>query len=180
MKHIALGVLVCLALASVGYAQQDPADAPASRADIERYLEVAHTRELMKNMVDAMKKQMHQMVHQQVEKESNLPPDFEARMDKMADDIFKNFPDEELLQAMIPVYQKHFTKGDVDALVAFYSSPRGQKILKELPAMTAEAMQAASGVIQKTIAKAMQQVEDQIAQAQKEYNKSAAKKPQTN
>ncbi len=51
---------------------------------------------------------------------------------------------------MVPVYEKHLTKGEVDALVAFYSDPKGQKILNEMPAMTSEAMQAASWNYAKT------------------------------
>jgi hypothetical protein len=45
-------------------------------------------------------------------------------------------------------------------LVAFYAAPTGQKMLKEMPAMMSESMQAASGIIQKTMAKAMQRVDE--------------------
>ena len=175
MKRFAFAALACLLFASISVAQQSAADAPASKEDIEKYLDTMHARDMMKSTIDAMTKQMHQITHAQLEKQPNLPPDFQARMDKMMDDM-KDLPVEDLIQAMIPSYQKHLTKGDVDALTAFYSSPTGQKILKEMPAMTADAMQAASGIMQKMIAKMQDRLQGELAQLQKENDGSS--KPQ--
>jgi hypothetical protein len=41
---------------------------------------------------------------------------------------------------MVPVYQSHLSESDLDEIVAFYSSAVGQKVIREMPAMTAEAM----------------------------------------
>jgi len=49
---------------------------------------------------------------------------------------------EGLLDDMIPVYQKHLSKSDVEAMIGFYSTPTGQKILREMPGMTRDGMQA--------------------------------------
>jgi hypothetical protein len=46
--------------------------------------------------------------------------------------------------------------------------------------MTAEAMQAASPIIQKMMAKAMQEVQEEIAQAQKPGDADSTKKTQQN
>lgn len=80
---------------------------------------------------------------------------------------------------MIPAYQKHLTKGDGHALTAFYSAATGQKILKEMPALTAEAMQASSGIIQKMMAQVQGGVQSEIAQIQKENEGNAGKQPQS-
>jgi hypothetical protein len=56
--------------------------------------------------------------------------------------MMKDMPFDEMTQAMVPTYQKHFTKGDMEALVIFYNSPAGQKLLREMPAITAESMTA--------------------------------------
>ena len=167
MKRPALALLACLVFASISFAQQNDANAPASKADIQRYLDAMQTRDMMKSMMQVMTTQMHKIVHEQMQKKQNLPPEAEERLNKSTDDMVKNFPVDEMLDAIIPVYQKYFTKGDVDAFVTFYSSPTGAKILKEMPAMTAESMQAASGVMQKMMADATQRVNDQIAQMQK-------------
>ena len=75
---------------------------------------------------------------------------------------------------MVPAYQKHLTKGDIDNLVAFYSTPTGSKLLKEMPSMTGEAMQAAMPVMSKymdTIEKRVQkETDDLVAQSKKQPN----------
>ena len=167
MRRLPILLVLCLLSATPCVAQQAAADQPASKQDVERYLEVMHTRDLMKSTMDLMSKQMRQILHEQLQKTPALPPDFEEQMNKKSDEMSKTFPMEELLQAMVPVYQKHFTKGDIEALVAFYSTPTGQKLLKELPAITQEAMQASSGVIRKFMDQAMRQIQEQVAQLQK-------------
>ncbi len=57
------------------------------------------------------------------------------------------FSVDELIDAVIPVYQNHLTHADVRSLIEFYSSESGQKYLKELPAMSAESMQAVQPLI---------------------------------
>jgi hypothetical protein len=158
MKRFVLTTSLCLIFSTVG-----------TKEDVERYLEVTHARNMMKQMMDVMTKQTHQMVHQQIAKDiDKLPPDFETRMNKMTDDMLKTFPVDEMLEVMIPVYQKHWTKGDVDAMVAFYSTPTGQKILRELPATMAEAMQAMQPILQKKMNGMMERVQQEVAQMVKE------------
>jgi hypothetical protein len=180
MKRPVLALLACLLFASISFAQQSDANAPASKADVERFLDVMQTRDLMKNVLQAMTTQMHKIVHDQLQKQQNLPADAEERLNKSTDDMLKAFPYDQLIDVMVPVYQKHLTKGDVDALVAFYSSPTGAKMVKEMPAMTAESMQAASGVVQKMMVDATQRVNDEIAQMQKaDDGKSTKQSPAT-
>jgi len=152
MKRMLLIAVLCVGMSGYIAAQQTPADTPATKEDVQRYLQIMHSREMMAKMVEAMSKPMHQMVHDQYLKDKDkLPPDCEARMNKMTDDMFKTMPWDDMLDAMAPVYQKHFTKGDVDALVAFYSTPTGQKLIKELPEITAEAMQEITPLLRKSI-----------------------------
>jgi uncharacterized protein len=178
MKIAALGLVACLMFASIGFAQQNAADAPASKEDVQRYLDAVHSREMMENTLSAMMKQMHQMTHEQVLKERNLPADFEAHMDKITDDLFKNFPYEAIQEAMVPVYQKHFTKVEMDALAEFYTAPTGQKILKEMPEVVTEAMQASSGILQKMMSDARNRLQSEIAQARKQTDESPKKESQ--
>jgi hypothetical protein len=179
MKRILLALTACLVFALSGVAQQSPADAPATKEDVQKYLEVMHSREMMAKMMDAMSKPMHQMMHEQYLKDKDkLPADFEARMNKIMDDYMKNLPIEEMLQAMIPAYQKHLTKGDIDGLVAFYASPTGQKLLQELPAITAEATQSMVPLMRKQIDIMSERMQEQVAQMKKESGvKPPAKSP---
>ena len=171
---------LCVSLAPVCIGQQNDANAPASKEDVEKYMEVAHSRKMMDDMMAVMAKQMHQMIHEQVAKIPNAPPDFEARQIEIVDDMFKNFPFDEMLKLTVPIYQKHFTKGEIEALTEFYSTPTGQKILKEMPAITAEAMQSAMPLIQKFAAEAMDQVQDEIGQLKKQAEMNLKKQPAQN
>src|ERR1700745_509493 len=83
MKRSALLLIACLLLGSVSFAQQNPADAPASKQDIEKYLAIMHTRDMMKTMMDAMSKQMHQIFAEQLKKDPAMTPQAEARVNKM-------------------------------------------------------------------------------------------------
>jgi hypothetical protein len=51
-------------------------------------------------------------------------------MNRIIDDMLREMPWEEIIQAEMPAFQKHLTKGDVDSIVAFYSSPSGTKTLE--------------------------------------------------
>jgi hypothetical protein len=87
--------------------------------------------------------------------------------------MMREMPFDEMLQAMVPAYQKHFTKGDMDALVAFYSAPTGQKIMQELPAVMAEGMEAMTPIMRKSMDKMTERTEQEIAQMMKDSPKKA-------
>ncbi len=179
MKRLIPVLILGLLCSAATWAQQTAADAPATKEDVQKYLDVLHSREMMAQIVDAMAKPMHQMIHEQFMKDKDkLPGDFEARMDKEMDDMMKSFPWDEMLQSMVPVYQKYLTKGDIDALVVFFSSPTGQKLRRETPAMTAEAMQAMMPLLQKQIDGMNERLQQQVAQMLKDSKAKLGEKPQ--
>lgn len=180
MRRILLAAALGVCTPLLGFAQQTAqtsSDVPATKEDIQKYLDVMHSREMMAKMVDAMSKPMHQMLHEQYLKDKDkLPPDFEDRMTGMIDDSMKSFPWDEMLDSMVPVYQKHFTKGDVNALVAFYGSPTGQKILRDLPAIMQEAMESMMPLMRKQMDAMNARVQQEVAQMMKDYKPAAKPK----
>lgn len=46
----------------------------------------------------------------------------------------------ELFDLMIPIYDKYYTHEDIKAIIGFYESPAGQKMLSVLPQITQEMM----------------------------------------
>ena len=66
-------------------------------------------------------------------------------------DITSAFSVDELLQAIVPIYQQHFTHADVRTVIDFYNSPTGQRFLKEMPAMMSESIRAVDPIIKKHI-----------------------------
>lgn len=135
-------------------------DAPATREDVLKLFDVMNIRDQMRMVMESVAKQQRAMIHEALKKRSpQITGEDLARMDKFTTDIMKDMPIDSMIDDMIPVYQKHLTHGDVDAMSVFYSSPTGQKLLREMPAMTAESMQAAAPRIQAMMDKVMDQAE---------------------
>jgi hypothetical protein len=53
---------------------------------------------------------------------------------------FSLYPVSEMLDDMSGLYQRHLTRSDVDAFIAFYASPAGQHLLDAQPAIMQEYM----------------------------------------
>ena len=142
---------VCLALSAPALTQT-AASEPPSRDEVILYLRIMRSHDMLKKMMEVQAQSMRQMFHDLLLKEKGtVPPNFDAHFKKAMDDLIKGMPADEIVQAMIPAYQKHFTKGDIDAMSAFYSSPVGQKVLEELPAVIQEGNQAAIPIMTKYI-----------------------------
>ena len=81
---------------------------------------------------------------------------------EMLDGIFKDYPTDTILEEAIPIYQKHLTTADVDALVTFYSTPVGQKVLNELPAILSESSQLTESHLQPRLQAAATKLTEQL------------------
>jgi hypothetical protein len=147
MKMFCIAAL-CLAFTAPAFAQSAENE-PASRDEVILYLQTMHSHDMMQRMMEAQSKSMQQLMHDQFAEERQLPADFDVRMKKWMDDLTKNMPVDEMTQAMIPAYQRHFTKGDIEAMNAFYSSPVGQKVLQVLPDVTQEGLQEMMPILNK-------------------------------
>ncbi len=162
---------VCvLALSVSAIAQTTVSIAPdaASKEDVKKLFDVMASREQMTQMMQQLFAQMRAMNREQLKKQRPDVSDGElARLDQQSQDLIKNFPLDEMLNDMVPVYQRHFTKSDIDALTAFYSSPTGQKFLHEMPTVTAETMQAVYPRIQAEVDSALKRSEDKTDSPQK-------------
>ena len=100
---------------------------PEKRAAIDEMLRLTGMEGLMAQMKDqmvaAMKPQMQ-----------NVPAVF---WDKFRAKLNVG----EVLERIIPLYDKYYTLEDIRAVNAFYSSPAGQKVLSTLPQIMQESMQ---------------------------------------
>ena len=150
MKRLLFVVGLVIVFSWTCIAQTSTDDAPATKADVERYFQVVKSHDMMKKLMATMTQSMHQMMHEQYLKHKDeLSANYESKMSAMMDDMFANMPMDEMMQAMVPAYQKHLTKGDIDNLVAFYSTPTGEKLLRDMPAIMAESMQDMMPIILK-------------------------------
>jgi hypothetical protein len=117
---LALG-LVCCVVAGAAHAEDSQ-----KVKDIRTLLKVTGSGELgaqvMSQMVGSMKKAMPQ-----------VPETFWA-------DFMKEVHTDELVELIVPVYDRNLTHDDVKALIKFYESPTGRKFVSVLPKITQESM----------------------------------------
>jgi hypothetical protein len=117
-------------------------DAP-SKEDVQKLFDVMSSRDQVRQVMQQLWAQMRALNREEIKKRRPEVSDEElASAERESEELIKNFPLDEMLADMVPVYQRHFTKSDVEALTAFYSSPAGQKFVHEMPAVTAETMRA--------------------------------------
>jgi uncharacterized protein len=165
MKRLLIA-LACLVLTIPCLAQN--ADEPASRDDVTLLLRTMHSHDLLQKLMAAQSSSMRQLLHDQLMKENgSVPADFETRFMKMTDELTKSMPIDDIMQAMIPAYQKHFTHGDIEAMNAFYASPVGQKVVEELPAVTQEGMRAAMPILSQYLSQWQERMKHELEPAQK-------------
>jgi hypothetical protein len=150
-----LGVVVgvLLTVFATSAQQVTSSDVPPSKQDIERLFMALHVRERQQLVLENSHKQAKTMFDEILQKE--LPEaskeelaQLQGMVDEMIDDIDKDYPMDAILKDLVPIYQRHLTKSDSDQLIVFYSSPVGQRMLRELPAITSEAMQVSNSYLQ--------------------------------
>jgi len=136
-------LLLCISAATAQVPVSIANDPQATREDILKLFEVMQIREQMQQVMRQVTMQMRSMSREQAKKtDPNITADQLAEIDARSEQMIESVPVTDMMDDMVPVYQKHLTKGDVDAMIAFYSTATGQKILREMPAMAAEGMQA--------------------------------------
>lgn len=159
--HRFLAVLLLLTTSAL--AQQTGVDTPATRDDVLQLFSVMNIKQQMRAIMDSMMQQQKSLVHDMARRKNpNVTTEELGRVDRIMDESVKDFPIAGILDDMVPVYQKHLTSADVSAMSAFYSSPTGQKLLREMPAMTSEAMQASYGRLQKQMEAVAERAEKAI------------------
>ena len=180
MKHRCIFQAIILLVATAVFAQQAPpstGDSPASREDIQKLFEVMQIHQQMRQVMDAMMKQQSAMMHETLRKRyPQSSSERIARADQLIQETIKEMPMDAMLDDMIPIYQRHFSKTDIDAMSNFYGSQTGQKMMREMPALTTEAMQASYARMQKQMDDMMKRAE-QVVKEDQEKQKSAPATP---
>jgi hypothetical protein len=105
--------------------------------------------------------QTKQITHENVKKLfPNITQKELDRIDAMADTTMKSYNIDDIFNDMIPIYQRHLNKADITAMLAFYESPTGSKLLREQPAMIAESMEISRIRMEKVMGDLMEKIED--------------------
>jgi uncharacterized protein len=136
MKFKILAVLFVLVVPTICNAE------PADRESIKELLTLTGAANLGEQMVAQMLPAMKQAM-------PNAPEEFWAEFKAEADV-------NELVDSIIPIYQKYLTKEDVTSLNEFYKSKIGQKMIKLQPLLMRETMQVGQAWGQAAGRRAMQ------------------------
>ena len=128
---------------------------------------------ILQSAIDIMSKEMVHQTHGYVLKYPALPPDAEARLDKIVAENIASVRVDALVDAMIPVYQKYLTSGDLEALMTFYASPHGKNILRKVPAATEDGVLAREKVLRTTRDSISNQMAAEITKMVQEQSQKA-------
>lgn len=132
-------------------APAEPPIDPAFEADIRKLLAVTGAGALGQQVMDQMFTALKPMA-------PALPPEF-------WDDVKKEMNADELVELVVPIYARHLTHEDVIALVAFYETPVGKKMIAVQPALVAESMQVGQAWGVKVGAKLVEKIQAQGGQS---------------
>ncbi len=135
-------------------------EGPPSREDVLHLFSLMNVQQQVATVMESIAKQQRAIILDNLKRQNpHVSANDLIRVDKFTADIMNELPVQDMLEDMVPVYQKHLNKSDVAALSAFYSSPAGQKLVREMPAMTIESMQAASPRLQAFMDKVMERAQ---------------------
>jgi len=166
MKNLKL-LCVVLLFSSWTLAQQTPATAERpTREEVVVLLDTMHVRQTMAQMLDGMKAQMKKSAETGFKyKLPNATPEQLAKVSSLFEDSFSDISVDELVDVIVPIYQQHVSKSDVEQIVAFYRSPVGQRLLAEQPAMMQESMAKSSELMQTKLPAIMKRMDENLAKA---------------
>ncbi|WP_120518226.1 DUF2059 domain-containing protein [Chitinophaga barathri] len=123
MKKLVCTMLVCIFCAQTVFSQTEPT--PEKVKELMQLTGAANLGiQMMNNMIGEFRTMLPHV-------DSTFWQDFakEVKVDEMVD-------------LVVPIYQKHFTSQDVDGLIAFYKTPLGRKTVAQLPLVTQECYHA--------------------------------------
>ena len=144
-----------------------PAQAVPSEASLEQLLTLTHADKLMAgiqkqtraSLAPMFEKAVEQIAMAHPEKREHAAQVFDKFMNQTMDMLEAELGWAQLKPMTLEVYRSTFSQEEVNAMIAFYSSPLGQSVIAKLPVATQKSMQ----MVQQRMGPLMQRV---IYQAQ--------------
>lgn len=124
-------ILVCIVLilgVTLGIKCSEPKD---YKATLREMMVVSGSDKTFEMVVPQIMEMMRQQLPQ-------VPAEFWEEMEKeMMDTAFND-----LVDMLVPIYQKYLTQGDLEEVIKFYQTPAGKKLGSSTPHINAASMQA--------------------------------------
>lgn len=126
MKTSILTVLLAL-VTTLSFGQENN----SYRSSLKKLMQISGTEV-------AYKGALNQMISLFKQQQSSAPQEF---WDEFATEVNKDAISQ-LINLILPIYQKHLTEADLLGIIAFYESPVGKKFAEKTPLVTQESMLA--------------------------------------
>jgi uncharacterized protein len=175
LKRILFLLLFSSGAIAVAFAV-DPAanNNPPSDATIKQLMEVTNVHKLLDNMTAQMDGFITQTM-QQATKGQNVSPKVQKNIDRGHAEMMATMKEILSWEKMEPmytrVYQKSFTQGEVDGMIAFYKTPTGQAVLNKMPVVLQNTMAEMQQMMQPMIQRVQQMQQQVIAEMKEEKAK---------
>lgn len=145
---------------------------PEKEASIRKLFEIAGTRVAMEKIIAGMTDNMKPLLSKM------LPPG--EYQDKLIALFMEKFQSklkmEDLLDITVSVYDKYFSKEDIDGLAQFYQTPLGKKVMSVLPQVIVESQSAGTKMGEEIGRQSMIEVLAEHPDLQKALQDAAARK----
>lgn len=177
MRKLATILIFVWTFSFVAVAQTKPADdTTPSKEQVLKFLDILRVKSQLTLYFNGVAKEAKLGAEDGFKRKvPDATPAQLAEVDDFAEKLFQGMPIDEMVEAMVPIYQRHLTREDIDSIVAFYSSPVGQKLQREQPAMMQEGMKVGGEIGRRRLQAMMQQMDEFITKMAAEETKS--KKP---
>lgn len=145
-----------------------PASVQASRDDVLKLLSMVHVQDQIEDMQNELAGQIADSILGDLDLKQ-ITPEQQARLHEAAlasvNDVRSAYPTSQMIDDLIPVYQKHLTRADVEAAITFFSTPAGQKFIVEAPQMMQEALVISRPKIEQAIESVRPKIEERMRSA---------------
>ena len=142
-------ILLVAFSSSLCWGQFPDPNGPPTREEVLHFMQLLNVRDQIRQAMAGTLEQAKRSARQVLASKTEHPTSAQfAELDRTVEEAFKSISVDDVLSVVVPVYQKHLTRGDLETVLAFYSSPVGQKLLHEMPAMTTETIEASNTVLE--------------------------------
>lgn len=130
-------------------------------ARVDRLLEVTHARDAIDKMLPQVAQLQKQMMTQALAGRQ-LTAEQQVRMERVQQIVYDRTREMLTWEKLQPIYRdiygKSFNDADMDAMIAFYGSPAGQRVIEKMPVALQNTMLA----VQQMLVPVMQDMERDI------------------
>jgi uncharacterized protein len=166
----ALAWLGCV-LCGAALAQTVALDAtPPSRAQVLKLMSAMGVQQSVDQSLRTTQQKVKAAARAAFEKKD---PGADAATLKKLDEVFDSTPlftFDDVAEAIVPVYQKNLSAGDVQAGIDFYSSEAGKRLLEKVPEIIREANEQGGQLVQKKLQAYSEELERKLEAFESEVN----------